>query len=78
VTRRPRWAKPKVKGDQGPASRPNPLAGRLHFELVQAKTWWLRSYIGSQEYPMPESQWKPGGVAGRPCGWPPDRPSPPN
>jgi hypothetical protein len=71
VTHRPRGAKPQVKGAQGPADR-------SHFELVQAESWQLRSYIGSQEYPMPESWWKPWRVAGRPCGWPPSRPSPPN
>jgi hypothetical protein len=42
VTHRPHGAKPQVKGAQG-------LAGRPHFESVQAKTWWLRSYIASQE-----------------------------
>jgi hypothetical protein len=71
VTHRPCGAKPQVKGAQGPAGRP-------HFELVQAESWRLHSYIGSQEYPMPESWWKLGGVAGRPRGWPPGRPSPPN
>jgi hypothetical protein len=54
------------------------LAGRPHFESVQAKTSQLRSYIGSQEYPMPESRWKLGGVAGWPRGWPPGGSSPPN
>jgi hypothetical protein len=49
VTRRSRGAKPQVIGAQGPADRPNPMAGRLHFELVQAETWWLRSHVGSQE-----------------------------
>jgi hypothetical protein len=78
VTRRPRGAKTKVKGSQGPTSRANPLAGRPHFESVQAETWRLRSYVGSQEYPMFGSWWKPGGVAGQPRGWPPDYPSPPN
>jgi hypothetical protein len=38
-------------------------AGRSHFESVQAETWRLRSYIGLQEYPMPESQWRSGGVS---------------
>jgi hypothetical protein len=42
VTRRPRRAKPQVKGAQGPASRPYPMAGRLDFESVQAETLWLR------------------------------------
>jgi hypothetical protein len=78
VTRRPRGAKPQVKRAQGPADQPNPLAGRPHFESIQAETWQLCSYIGSQEYPMPESQWKLGRVAGRPRGWPPGHPSPPN
>jgi hypothetical protein len=68
VTLRPRGAKPQVKGAQGLAGRPNPMAGQPHFESVQAETWWLRSYVGSQEYPMLESRWKPGGVAGRPRG----------
>jgi hypothetical protein len=55
VTRRPHGAKPQVKGAQGPASQPNPMAGQPHFESVQAETWQLRSHIGSQEYPMPKS-----------------------
>jgi hypothetical protein len=38
VTHRPGGAKPQVKGAQGPVGRPNPLADRPHFELVQAKT----------------------------------------
>jgi hypothetical protein len=71
VTHRPHGAKPQVKGAQGTVGRP-------HFESVQAKTWRLRSHVGSQEYPMPEIQWKLGGVASRPCGRPPDHPSPPN
>jgi hypothetical protein len=71
-------AKPQVKGAQGPASWPNPVAGWLDFELVQAETWRLRSHIGSEEDLMPESQWKLGGVASRPRGWPPDHPSPQN
>jgi hypothetical protein len=45
VTRRPRGAKPQVKGTQGPAGWPNPLAGRPHFESVQTETWWLLSYV---------------------------------
>jgi hypothetical protein len=71
MTRRPRGAKPQAKGAQWPAGRP-------YFELVQAGTWRLHSPIVSQEYPIPESQWKPGGVTGRPRGWPPGHPSPPN
>jgi hypothetical protein len=55
-----------------------PHGAKPHFEPVQAKTWKLRSHIGSQEYPMPESWWKSRGVASRPCGWPPGRASPPN
>jgi hypothetical protein len=48
VTRRPRGAKPQVKGLKGqPAS--HPLASRPHFESIQAKTWWLRSNLGLQE-----------------------------
>jgi hypothetical protein len=43
---------------------PNPMAGRPDFESVQAETWWLRSHVSSEEDPMPESQWKPRGVAG--------------
>jgi hypothetical protein len=78
VTRRPCGAKPQVKGAQGPAGRPNPMANRSHFESVQAETWRLHSHVSSQEYPMPESRWKLGGVVSRPCGWPPDRRSPPN
>jgi hypothetical protein len=78
ATHRPRGAKPQVKGAQGLACRPKPLADRPHFALVQAETWWLGSHVSSQEYPMPESQWKPGGVAGWPRGWPLGHPSPPN
>jgi hypothetical protein len=78
VTRRPRGAKPQVKGAKGPAGRPNPLVGRPHFESVQAETWRLHSYVSSEEYLMPESRWKLGGVASQPHGWPPGCPSPPN
>jgi hypothetical protein len=78
VTRRPHGVEPQVKGDQGPTSRPNPMTGRPHFVFVQAKTWRLRSHVGSQKDPMPESRWKQGGVVGRPRGWPPSHPSPPN
>jgi hypothetical protein len=78
VTRRSRGPKPQVKGAQGPAGPPNPMAGRPDFELVQAKTWRLHSHVSSKEDPMPESQWKSGGVAGRPRGWMPGRPSRPN
>jgi hypothetical protein len=78
VTRKPRGAKPQVKGAQGPADQPNPMADRPHFESVQAETWRLHSHVGSQEYPMPESRWKPAGVASQPHGWLPGRPSPPN
>jgi hypothetical protein len=45
VTRRPPRAKPQVKGAQGLASRPNPMAGRPHFESVHAKTWQLHSQV---------------------------------
>jgi hypothetical protein len=68
VTRRPRGVKPQVKGAQGPADRPNPMAGWPHIESVRARTWRLHSHVGLEEDPMPESRWKPGGVAGRPCG----------
>jgi hypothetical protein len=78
VTCRPRGAKPQVKRAQGLAGRPNPMAGRPHFESVRAGTWRLHLHVGSQEYHMPESRWKLGGVAGRRRGWPPSRPSPPN
>jgi hypothetical protein len=78
LTRRPCGAKPHVKGAQGPAGWHNPLVDRSHFESVQTKTWRLRSHVGSQEYPMPESWWKLGGVAGRPRGRPPGHASPPN
>jgi hypothetical protein len=78
VTRRPRGAKPQVKEAQGLAGRPNPLAGRQHLESVKVETWWLRSYVSSQEHPMPDSPWKPEGVADRPCGWLPGHPSHPN
>jgi hypothetical protein len=64
VTCRPRGAKPQVKGAQGPADRPNPMVGRPHFESVRTGTWWLRSHIGLEEDPMPESRWKSRGVAG--------------
>jgi hypothetical protein len=47
VTRRPHGVKPQIKGAQGPAERPNPMASRQHFELVQAETWRLHSNIGS-------------------------------
>jgi hypothetical protein len=56
MTRRPHGAKPQVKGAQGPAGRPNPMAGRPHFESVQAETWWLRSHVSSQADAMPEGQ----------------------
>jgi hypothetical protein len=49
VTRRPRGAKPQVKGAQGPAGQP-------HFDSVRAETWRLHSHVGSQEYPMLESR----------------------
>jgi hypothetical protein len=78
MTRRPCAAKPQVKGAQGPAGRPNPMADWPYFVSVRAGTWRLRSHVGSQEYPMPESHWKLRGVAGQPHGWTPDRPSPPN
>jgi hypothetical protein len=71
VARRPHGAKPQVKGAQGPAGWP-------HFESVRVGTWWLRSHVGLEEDPMPESQCRPGGVAGRPRAWPPGHPSPPN
>jgi hypothetical protein len=58
------WSQTTSQGAQGSASRANPMAGRPHFESVQAETRRLRSHIGSQEYPMPESRSKPGGVAG--------------
>jgi hypothetical protein len=58
VTCRPRWAKPQVKGAQRPASRPNPMAGRPDFELVQAETWRLHSHVSLEEDPMPENRWK--------------------
>jgi hypothetical protein len=74
VTHRSRGAKPQVKGAQGSAGQPNPIASRQHFELVQTETLWLRSHIGSQEYPMPESWWKLGVVAGWPRGRSPGRP----
>jgi hypothetical protein len=78
VTHRPCGAKPQAKGAQGPASQPNPMAGWQDFELVQAEIWWLCSHVGSEEDPMPESQWKKGGVAGWPRGWLPSHPSLPN
>jgi hypothetical protein len=78
VTRRPCGAKPQDKEAQGPAGQPNPMVGQPHFESVHAEIWWLCSHVGSQEYPMPESQWKLGEVPGQPFGWPPGHPSPPN
>jgi hypothetical protein len=78
VTRRTCRAKPQVKGAQGPTGRTNPMAGQPDFESVQAETWRLHSHVGSEEDLMPKSLWKPRGVAGRPHGWPPDHPSPPN
>jgi hypothetical protein len=56
VTRRLRGAKPQVKGAQGLAGRPIPMAGRLHILSVKAETWRLQSHVSSQEYPMPESR----------------------
>jgi hypothetical protein len=56
VTHKPRGAKRLVKGAQGPASQPDPLVGRPHFESVVAETWRPHSYVSSQEYPMSESQ----------------------
>jgi hypothetical protein len=38
MTRRPRGAKPQVKGAQGLADQPNPLADRPYFESVQPET----------------------------------------
>jgi hypothetical protein len=55
VTRRSRGAKPQVKGAQWSAGRPNPMAGRPHFESVQVGTWQLRLDVSSEEEPMPES-----------------------
>jgi hypothetical protein len=78
VTCRPCGAEPQVKGAQGPAGRPNPMACRPHFESVHAETWRLHSHVSSQEYPMPESRWKLGGVDGQPRGWPLSHPSPPH
>jgi hypothetical protein len=78
LSRRPHGTKPQVKGAQGPADWPNPMAGQPHFDSVQVRTWWLCSHISLEEDPMLESQWKLGGVVGWPRGWPPDHPSPPN
>jgi hypothetical protein len=78
VARTPRGAKPQVKEAQGPVGRPNPMAGRPDFESVQVEAWRLRSHVSSEEDPMLNSWWKLGGVVGRPRGWPPGRPSPPN
>jgi hypothetical protein len=69
VARIPCGAKPQIIGAQGPASRP-------HFGSIQAETSRLYSQVGSQEDPVPESQWKKRGVADRPRGWPPDYSSP--
>jgi hypothetical protein len=66
VTRRPRGAKPQVMGAQGPVGQPNPIAGQPDFESVQAETWQLHSHVRAEEDPIPESRWKPGGLAGRP------------
>jgi hypothetical protein len=77
-TDRSRGAKPQVERAQGPAGWLNPMVGRPDFESVQGETWWLCSHVGSEEDPMPESRWKPGGVAGQLRGWPPDHPPPPN
>jgi hypothetical protein len=66
VTRRLCGSKPQVKEAQGPADRPNPMAGRPDFESVQAETWRLLSHVGSEDDPMPDSRWKPEGVASRP------------
>jgi hypothetical protein len=42
-------AKPQVKGAQGPADWP-------HFESVRAGTWRLRSHVGLEEDPIPDSR----------------------
>jgi hypothetical protein len=78
VTHRPHGAKPQAKGAQGPAGQSNPMAGRPDFGSVWAEAWWLHSHVGSEEDPVPKSQWKSGGVVGRPRGWLPGCPSPPN
>jgi hypothetical protein len=71
VTRRPRGAKPQVKGAQGPTDRPNPMAGRPHFESVQAETWQLihMSVHKSILYSRVSGNWEEwpiGHVDGRP------------
>jgi hypothetical protein len=38
VTPRLCGAKPQVRGAQGPASWPNPMVSRPHFESIQAET----------------------------------------
>jgi hypothetical protein len=53
VTRRSHGAKPQVKGAHVPACQPNPMTDRPHFKLVQTETWWIRSDVDSQKYPMP-------------------------
>jgi hypothetical protein len=48
----------------GPNHKSKELKDRqATHSVIQAETWWLRSYIGSQEYPMLESRWKLRGVA---------------
>jgi hypothetical protein len=42
------WAKPQVKGAQGPAGRPNSLAGQPGFESARLGTWLTHLYVGSQ------------------------------
>jgi hypothetical protein len=72
LTRGPCGAKPQVKGAQGPIGRPNPMAGRPHFELVRAGTWWLCSHINLEEDHMPRvggnwEEWLAGHMNGRPA-----------
>jgi hypothetical protein len=71
VTHRPRGPNPQVKEAHGPVGRP-------HFKSAWAGTWWLRSHVGLEEDPIPESQWKLEGVAGQPHGGSSGCPSPPN
>jgi hypothetical protein len=71
VTRRPRGAKQQVKGAQGPTDRPNPLAGRPHFESIKPR---LGSYVDTSVHKSVPSL----RVGGNQEEWLPARPSPSN
>jgi hypothetical protein len=39
-----KWAKPQAEQAQGPAGRPNSLAGQLGLKPVRPAAWWTRVY----------------------------------